>query len=64
MGRGMAMSLREYFTVISEKDKLMKYKNIKLINTIKTWSCSSACHDGTLESGVTVPLILNFGTAW
>jgi hypothetical protein len=24
----------------------------------------SACHDGTWESGVTVPLILKFGTTW
>jgi hypothetical protein len=62
--RGMAMSLKVYFTVISEKDQLMKYENIKLINIIKTWSCLSACHDGTWESGVTVPLILKFGTTW
>ena len=60
----MAMSLHVYLTVISEKDQLMKYENIKLINTLKTWSCSSACHDDTWESGVTVPLILNFGTTW
>jgi hypothetical protein len=29
--RGMAMSLHVYFTVISKKDQLMKYENIKLI---------------------------------